>query len=313
LTTKVQSVNNIKHTKTTPFFPFRSMEAKNEYLEINNAFIRSEWPKDSEEKYIETSFGKTFVRITGSEKLPPLVLMHGKDTNSTSWSVIIKELSTQYCTFAIDGFMGFGLSVFTRKIRKIDDLTNWLDEVCLGLDIKSKFNLMGISYGAWETSQYALRYENKLNKIVLIDPAATLLPLRAEFILRGLPMTLFPIRYFKEMQFSWLLSDWRKKDPSGYGEWFERVILSPKYFERNPNMVIPTVLTDRELQKIRVPTLLLLGENEKVYSAHKAMDRIKKIAPQIERKIIPNAGHDLMRVQKEMVVQTILEFLKRSK
>jgi len=59
-----------------------------------------------------------------------------------------------------------------------------------------------------------------------------------------------------------------------------------------------------------VPTLFLVGENEKIYSAKKAVQRLNEVAPQIETEVIPNAGHDLTIVQAEMVNRKVLEFLK---
>jgi pimeloyl-ACP methyl ester carboxylesterase len=74
----------------------------------------------------------------------------------------------------------------------------------------------------------------------------------------------------------------------------------------------PPVLKDQELCSIKVPTLYLVGENEKLYSAQKAVQRLNKVAPHIKTEIIPNAGHDLEIVQAEMVNRKILDFLKQS-
>ena len=77
-------------------------------------------------------------------------------------------------------------------------------------------------------------------------------------------------------------------------------------------LVNPTVLTDEEWQSIRVPTLFLVGENEKLYSAHEAVARLETVAPQINVELIPNAGHDLTLVQAELVNGKILEFLDKT-
>lgn len=53
-------------------------------------------------------------------------------------------------------------------------------------------------------------------------------------------------------------------------------------------------LTDEELQRVQVPTLFMIGENDVLYSAQKAVQRLKAKAPQIQTKAIPNAGHDLL-------------------
>ncbi len=77
-------------------------------------------------------------------------------------------------------------------------------------------------------------------------------------------------------------------------------------------LVTPTVLSDEELQSLQVPTLYLVGENEKIYSASDAVARFKKFAPHINVEIIQNAGHDLTIVQSETVTRLILEFLENN-
>jgi pimeloyl-ACP methyl ester carboxylesterase len=76
-------------------------------------------------------------------------------------------------------------------------------------------------------------------------------------------------------------------------------------------MVPPTILTDAEWQHIKAPTLYLVGENEKLYSAQKAVQRLHKAAAQIEAEVIPKAGHDLTFVQAELVNRKVVKFLER--
>jgi pimeloyl-ACP methyl ester carboxylesterase len=58
-----------------------------------------------------------------------------------------------------------------------------------------------------------------------------------------------------------------------------------------------------------MPTLYLVGENEKIYSPQKAIQRLNGIAPQIKTELIPDAGHDLSVVQSAMVNQIVQDFL----
>lgn len=60
-----------------------------------------------------------------------------------------------------------------------------------------------------------------------------------------------------------------------------------------------------------MPTLYLVGEHEKIYSAQKAVQRLHKAAPQIKTEVIPDAGHDVTFVQTEIVNTKVLEFLKK--
>ena len=72
---------------------------------------------------------------------------------------------------------------------------------------------------------------------------------------------------------------------------------SSKYFIQVKTAISKTVftkvLTDEELNKLQMPTLFLVGENEIIYSARKAVERVQKAAPNIQTSVIKSAGHDL--------------------
>ena len=69
---------------------------------------------------------------------------------------------------------------------------------------------------------------------------------------------------------------------------------------------------ERELESISVPTLVLIGENERIYSAEKVVKRLRSVAPQIKTEILPNAGHGITVVKAELVYTKVLEFLKKT-
>lgn len=204
------------------------------------------------------------------------------------------------------------VAVYTRARSRIHDFVNWLDESFSVLALGGNINLMGLSYGGWLASQYALRYPNRLAKTVLLAPAATVLPLRLEFVLR-IFLCLVPHRRFTRSFMYWLLGDLAHKDETGrrlVEDSVDDLLIAARCFTPKAG-VNPTVLEDKELQSIKVPTLFLVGENEKIYSAQKAVQRLNKVAPHIKTEIISKAGHDLTLVQAEMVTRKVLEFLKQ--
>ena len=293
------------------YHPFRSAKAKEEYLKLYDMRAKK-WPVVSESRTVDTSYGQTFVRISGPVGAPPLVLLHGIGGNSLQWLPNIEALSECHRTYAVDNIYDYGRSVYTRTIKGADDFVNWLDELFSILELGDNINLMGLSYGGWLTSQYALRFPDRLNKIVLLAPAGTVLPLRLEWMMRAI-LCAVPHRYFTKSFMYWLLEDLVQKDEASrvmVEEWVDDSFMAIKCFKRK-SMVNPTVLEDRELQSIKVPALYLVGENEKIYSAQEAVQRLNKVAPHIKTEVIPDAGHDLTIVQAEMVNRKVLEFLKQ--
>jgi pimeloyl-ACP methyl ester carboxylesterase len=291
------------------YHPFRSEQAKAQFLKLYNARADA-WPVPSECRMVETSFGRTYVRISGPAVGPPLVLLHGGGANSLHWVTNIEALSTTYRTYAVDNIYDFGRSICSRSIKNVDDFTDWLDELFTALELGHHINLMGLSYGGWLAGQYALRFPGRLDKVVLLAPAGTVLPLRAAWISRAILCTL-PVRYFTRSFMRWLLQDLAQRDENGrkmVEEWADFTYTAMRSFSPR-RMLIPTVLFDAELQSIKVPMLYLVGEHEKMYSARKALERLQRVAPQLETEIIPGAGHDLTIVQAEMVNRKVLDFL----
>ena len=297
----------------TPYHPFKSEKAKERYLTFYDTEAKK-WPVNSETRMVDTSHGQTFLRISGPVDAQPLVLLPGFSGNSLMWIPNIEALSESYRTYALDNIYDNGRSVYTKPITSSDDFVKWLDELFNALEFGDNINLMGLSYGGWLTSLYALHYPNRLSKIVLLAPAATVLPLRLSFYIYGFPVFLLPLRYFSKRMFFWLMEDSVKKDEISrkwVEDFIDNMFIASRCFKtRRP--INPTVLEDQELQSIRVPTLYVVGENEKIYSPQKAMQRLNQVAPHIKTRTIPNAGHDLTIVQAEMVNEKVLDFLKQS-
>jgi len=261
---------------------------------------------------VDTSFGQTFVRISGPDGAPPLVLIHGANATSLMWAPNIEALSGKYRVYAPDNIYDLGRSVFTKKIRTPDDFVNWLDELLNTLKLDGRIILIGHSYGGWIVGQYLLRHPDRVEKAVLLAPATTVLPFRFEFLERGILGTL-PFRRFTRSMMFWLLDDLARKDEAGrklVEDLAENVYLGQQCFKPK-QLVNPTVLTDQEWQSIKVPTLFLVGENEKIYSARKAIERLNRVAPQIKAEVIPNAGHGLTLTRADLVNGKILEFLSQ--
>jgi len=287
--------------------PFRSEEARAKYLAYYDARAAL-WPVDSHSREVDTSYGQTYVRISGSADAPPLVLLPGVGSNSLTWFANIADLSAPFRTYAVDNIYDYGRSVYTRPIKQPVDLVNWLDDLFTALELGNNVNLLGLSYGGWIASQYALHHPRRLKGMVLLAPGATVLPVRSAFKLRML-LSYLPYRYFAELFVRWLLGGDTEISRLLVERAATHMILARRCFKRK-RYVLTTVLKDEELWNIGEPTLFVVGEKEKLYSAHKAVQRLNQVAPNIKTVIIPDAGHDLTVVQAKQVNREIISFLQ---
>lgn len=260
---------------------------------------------------IETPSGQTFVRISGESTNLPLVLLPGSLATSLAWVPNIAALSSRHKTYALDSIYDFGLSVRRRKIKNREDIIAWLDEVLTVLIPTGTFNLMGLSYGGWVASQYALCHPERLHKLVLLAPAMTVLPVSLSLIFRAL-LTRIPFAEFHRRFYYWLLHDAVQGGSSGQA-FVDEAVTDWKTAEKcfSPMPVIPaTLLNDEAWQSFKIPVLFMVGENEKMYPAQKAVSRLNRVAPRIETEVIPRVGHDLTFTQAELVNGRILDFLE---
>jgi len=259
---------------------------------------------------VETPSGQTFVRMSGRITDPPLILLPGSRGTSLTWIPNIKALSAHYRTYALDSIYDFGLSVRRGNIKKPDDLITWLDEVVNILIPERKLHLAGLSYGGWLAGQYALRFPERLHRLVLLAPAMTVLPVSFALISRAL-LTLIPFPQFRKQFYYWLLHDTLQSGEAGRAH-VDEAIADWAAAERcfMPLPLIPaTVLDDGALHNLQVPCLFMVGEHEKMYPARKAIERLNRVAPQIKTELVPHAGHDLWFIQANLITETILSFL----
>lgn len=295
------------------YHPFLSARAKTQYL-AHNEKRGKDWPVPCECRTIDTPHGRTFMRVSGPADAPPLVLLPGGGTHSLMWIPNISALSGHYRTYAVDSILDVGRSANTCPIKTVEDLTAWLDELFDALELGSGIRLMGLSHGGWLAANYAQRYPERIEKLVLLAPAAWVLPLQPAMLLHMMQVLLPPRRYFIRRTYLWTLPDLAASGAAGLksiDELTEDLALAMRCFgiRRMTKVLPPTVADDETLRNFRVPTLFVVGDHEKIYSSKKALERLERVAPQIMRAAIPGAGHDMTWLKPDLVNRTVLEFL----
>jgi len=286
-----------------PHYPFKSEAARARYHAYAEVRAKS-WPAPALARCLETSWGRTFVTTYGKEGAPPLVLLPSASASSLIWLPNAEGLAQRFRIHAVDNIYDIGRSVNSRPVTGAADLTDWLDELLDQLDPERRgVHLMGLSFGGWLASQYALRRPERLLKVVLAAPVATFYPLPGAWAWRAI-LGVFPPRRFFMQRFlvSWMCPDLSSRvDERGrrlLASWIDDAMMAMRCFAfRMP--LTPTVLSDEELRSLRPPVLLLVGEHEVVYPAQRAVERVKAVAPSIATEVIAKAGHDLTIAQTE--------------
>ncbi|WAI00981.1 alpha/beta fold hydrolase [Methanogenium organophilum] len=282
---------------------FKSPKGEAEYQLTYDAVLKL-WPVPFEEIDIITSFGTTHVIASGSKGSPSLLVLHACGVSSTMWFPNISALSSAYRVYAVDIIGEPGKSHQSRLLRDREDCANWLGEVMKGLGLK-RTNIAGLSYGGWHTLNFSLFFPDKVNKIVALAPGASILPFSWLVLLM---LRLLPYVPFKPNPFKSFFN-------KGFhpNELFSRQFASGiKHFRyADPQESIFTnVFSEAELSRINVPTLFIVGENEIIYDPIAATEKVNRLIPNAETKLVPNASHLVSMEQPALVNNHILTFLE---
>jgi pimeloyl-ACP methyl ester carboxylesterase len=285
---------------------FKTPEGEAKYIAAYETTLTL-WVIPYEFLEVPTPWGRTHIIACGPKDAPPLVLLHGMSLSATMWFSNVAALSRNYRIYAVDTIGSAGKSVAVRPLKSRADLAGWLNGVLDGLGI-SQTHMLGHSHGGWLALNFALSASERVKRLILLAPAASLLPLVSQFWLRGIPVMLFSRRSFITNFMKWMTVE-------GFvvNELFvEQFVLGVKNFRPRPQIrVLPTVFTDDELRQIKAHTLLLIGGKEVIYDPEAAVKRAKQLIPHVEAEMVPNASHGLPMEQAELVNERILSFLNQ--
>jgi pimeloyl-ACP methyl ester carboxylesterase len=271
------------------------------------------WPVPYDEVDISDRFGVTHVVASGPRDAPPLVLLHGYWATLTMWTPNIADFSRDHRVYAIDVMGQPGKSVPGEPIRNAADYVAWLTAVLDALHLR-RICLAGMSYGGWLALNYAAAAPERVQALVLLSPAASVLALVKQFALRGMLMMLLPTRLTVGAFMHWLGFKDGPDDRTGLeSRAIALTYLGLKHFRfhRETSRIAPTVYSDSDLRATQVPTLLLMGDREVIYDSANALSRARRLFPHLEGELVSGSSHDMTVRQHRFVDARVVDFLKR--
>jgi pimeloyl-ACP methyl ester carboxylesterase len=285
---------------------FRSPQAAEEYLTAYQNTLAL-WPVLPETLEVQTRFGMTHINAAGSPSAPPLVLIHGAQTSSTVWYANVAALSAHFRLYAPDVIDQSGRGVPTRKLQNRQDCADWLSDVLDALKIE-RATLIGHSHGGWLALNLAILAPERIERLILLSPAG-IARLRTEIFLQLLPAFIIPTKAVFYRAFQW--STVKRLDAQHAEPVIDQIMVGGKSFKpQELSFGVVTMFADHELRGIDQPTLLLVGDQEKIFKPDGMLERARRLIPRLEAELIPNAAHLLPTDQPEIVNARMLAFLK---
>lgn len=240
---------------------------------------------------------------------PPLVILHGLFGSLDNWFSIAKELVEHYTLYLVDQ-RNHGDSPHAEEWNyavMVEDLKELFDAE--GLE---KVLLMGHSMGGKTVMNFAVKYPERVEKLIVADIAPRYYPVHHESILEGLnSLELKKIqsrkeaddqlaKYIPELGVRQFLLKSLTRDSNGF-TWKINLPVITKNIEN-----VGETLT--EASTFDGPTLFLAGANSN-YIQEKDLPDLATHFPNFQLEFVADAGHWLHAEQPHAVVVELRKFL----
>ncbi len=234
----------------------------------------------------------------------PLIIIHGGSDGASAWQQNIEALAKNYTVYVPD-LPGFGLSELKEGSYSAPAMVDFVNAFARTQGL-TKFHLMGHSYGGGIAVHFALRYPAKIIKLVLVSSlclgreiAWWIRYFANPIVLRPIEKVVMPI--FKGIR--WLarvLGPWELVFP-----------VRQASFEVGTCMATLTRQTFNlrsQLNRIKVPTLLVWGDRDPVVPYYQAYCA-GAVIPDCQVKVFAGEGHSVYRERLTDFSTVLMGFL----
>ena len=259
----------------------------------------------------------------------PVVMLHGNPTWSFYFRELIKGLSPEFRAIVPD-HIGCGLSdkpgihrYDYRLKSRVDDVEMLLEE----LGVNQNITLVLHDWGGMIGMAYAVRYPERIHRLVVMNTAAFLipdgkpLPIRLRLIrnikpfatLAVLGFNIFAVGALSMASFKGLSGDVKSGLVAPYNSWHNRIatlkfVQDIPVREKDPSYGLVKHV-ENNLQRLNhVPMLILWGEHDFVFD----MDFLSKWRcrfPYAKVEIFKDAGHYVLEDAADRIVPMVKNFL----
>ncbi|MBN2794549.1 MAG: alpha/beta hydrolase [Clostridia bacterium] len=256
----------------------------------------------------------------GSDK--NYILLHGSMYNSKSWSEVMDFFSEKGNVYAYDQLpYGYSEKVLEGEWTGQNPYTTesairQLELFMDALDIQEA-TLVGSSFGGVIAAEAAIRYEDRIENLILVDPAILVTESVPEWLV-GLPQ----VEHLGPLLASILSEGDGFYESTFYNQELmteERMRYSKRETEiNNWNLAMWEYLqawstqpsdVSKRLNEIKQPTLVISGENDKIVPLEDS-EEIAKLIPNSKMEVISACGHMPHEEQPDKFITILEEWLK---
>jgi pimeloyl-ACP methyl ester carboxylesterase len=245
----------------------------------------------------------TVVHYLEAGQGPVLILIHGLGGSASVWRDDIGLLATAYRVIALD-LPGYGKSDKPKADYSVEYQAGVVKEFieALGVD---KVTLAGSSVGGWIAALAALDSPDKVSRLILVDSAG----LRTEVAKTEVPLN--PAT--REEEKTLLLALFADKASVTEGlvneQWDYRKDIRATVQAATESLKTKAPFLDNRLQDIKVPTLIIWGEQDKLVPLEVA-ERFARGIRGSKLIVIESSGHLPQVEQPKAFTRAVKGFVK---
>jgi 2-hydroxy-6-oxonona-2,4-dienedioate hydrolase len=247
----------------------------------------------------------------GPSDCKTLILLHGIGASAERWSRVTPTLSRHYRVIAPD-IIGFGYSDKPVVEYTMDFFIDFLESFLDNLGI-SEASIIGSSLGGHIATEFAIRFPQMVEKLVLVSPAG-MMRKSSPTLDRYIMAALYPEYQRVYEVFSEMVYDSNTINQETLMDFVNRMKLpNAKYAFMSTLSGIRYAprLTGR-LSNITAPTLLMWGENDTTIPLAEYADQYNEIPNMEELVVIKKCGHIAPIERPATFNRIVLRFLMRT-
>ncbi|MFD7843195.1 alpha/beta fold hydrolase [Nocardia sp. NPDC059764] len=281
---------------------FRNAQAKRDFLHAYDE-AAARWAVPATDIDVETPFGTTRVRKSGSGEGAPIVLLPGIGGNGMVWHRFIEDLSRDHVVYTPDVMGWAGRCEQTAPLRDAEDIANWMVAVLDGLG-EDRVHIAGNSYGAWLAGVVAVYHSDRLASLTMFEPSGATFAkpswgLLFKFLKAGLRQTPEGLRKLNK----WLMPGYELDD--------REMAVAMAILKFRSGVPWDRPFTDEQLTAITAPSLILFGADTVVSDPVHGTARAHEFIPTVEVESYPGIGHDLLWTNPDQVIPRFLGFVEQ--
>ena len=252
----------------------------------------------------------------GKPELPPLLLVMGLALSSRAWDTLPARLGERYHVLVFDN-RGTGRSGKRGFAYRMDDLADDAAAVLRAAGVpettagKGGAYVFGISMGGMIAQHLAIRHPALVRKLVLGATHANWRRSAKPTLstMRDLLRSLMARNKVKANVLGRYLvsADWHRQNPEAALDWIKRAERTTLRYAFAQMAAITRHSTERRLGELKVPTLILTGDADKLVP-HQNSERLAELIPHAKLVILPGAGHAFPLEREEDVVRELTQF-----